>query len=331
VSTADVRGRILRGDALQLLQHLPASSVDCVLTSPPYFRLRDYGTPGQLGSERSVVAWVDTLGQVAQELHRVLTPTGTLWLNLGDSYATHRREGAPHKSLLLGPERLALALIEGGWVLRNKIVWSKPSVIPTSAADRLRCSWEVVYLFAKQRHYFFDLDSIREPHESRAPPQAHPRVDDSARGPNAAGTSGLAALKKAGLPGHPLGKNPGDVWRLSTSAYRGDHPAMFPTSLAARVIQAGCPERRCTRCRAPHRRAVLRALGGSATRGALTPTCDCNGASEPGVVLDPFIGSGTTALAAEQLGRDWFGVELNADYARSAEARIQQARRARPA
>ena len=106
---------------------------------------------------------------------------------------------------------------------------------------------------------------------------------------------------------------------------------MFPTSLAARVIQAGCPERRCTRCRAPHRRAVLRALGGSATRGALTPTCDCNGASEPGVVLDPFIGSGTTALAAEQLGRDWFGVELNADYARSAEARIQQARRARPA
>jgi site-specific DNA-methyltransferase (adenine-specific) len=321
------RGRVLIGDAQEQLASLPTSSIDCVVTSPPYYRLRDYGMAGQLGVERSVTDWVEHLRNVAGDVARVLTPTGTLWLNLGDSYARHARDGAARKSLLLAPERLALALVQDGWLLRNKVVWSKPSVMPTSATDRLRCSWEVVYVLAKQPRYFFDLDAIREPHTSHAPPLRQPAASrDSVRGPNAAGTSGLVALKQAGLPGHPLGKNPGDVWRMSTSTYRGDHPAMFPITLAQRAILAGCPERRCRACHAPHRRAVIRAIGGTATRGLLRPTCVCEAPSEPGLVLDPFIGSGTTAVAAEQVGRDWLGIELNPDFAALGRRRLHDAR-----
>jgi DNA modification methylase len=321
------RNQVIVGDALEQLAALPTAHIDCAVTSPPYYRLRDYGVAGQLGVEHSVTDWVAHVRSVANHLARVLTPTGSLWLNLGDSYAMHLREGAARKSLLLGPERLALALTHDGWLLRNKIVWSKPSVMPTSATDRLRCSWEVVYVLTKQPQYFFDLDAIREPHSSRAPPLRRPAPPrDAARGPNATGTSGLVALKKAGLPGHPLGKNPGDVWRLSTSNYRGAHPAMFPTALASRAIRAGCPERRCLACRAPHRRAVLRAIGGAATRGLLRPTCGCRAPSEPGLVLDPFMGSGTTAVAAEQTNRDWLGIELNPDFAALATRRVHQAR-----
>lgn len=319
-------GRILLGDAQQQLQGLADASVDCIVTSPPYYRLRDYGVTGQLGDEASVTSWVQQLRDVAVELARVLTPTGSLWLNLGDSYATHQREGAARKSLLLAPERLALALTDDGWLLRNKIVWSKPSVMPTSATDRLRCSWEVVYVLTRSPNYFFDLDAIRLPHTSRAAPQRRPKTDDSSRGPNAAGTSGLAALKAAGLPGHPLGKNPGDVWQLATSSYRGDHPAMFPVKLAERAIRAGCPERRCIACRRPQRRDVIRALGGTAVRSSLRPTCNCGADVEPGVVLDPFLGSGTTAVAAEQAGRRWLGIELSPLFATSAEQRIYEAR-----
>ena len=138
--------------------------------------------------------------------------------------------------------------------------------------------------------------------------------------------TGLDVLKREGRVGHPLGKNPGDVWTLATSSFRGAHHATYPLSLATRTIRAGCPEARCTDCRLPWRRAVIRALGGTATRAALAPTCACTAPSEPGLVLDPFIGSGTTAVAAETLGRDWLGIELNPDFAALAEQRIAAAR-----
>ncbi|TAM95187.1 MAG: site-specific DNA-methyltransferase, partial [Rhizobiaceae bacterium] len=130
---------------------------------------------------------------------------------------------------------------------------------------------------------------------------------------------------------HPLGKNPGDVWPLATASYRGPHHAVFPLWLAERPIRAGSPERRCARCRRPWKRQTLRTLGHLAVRGELQPTCTCRGGSEPGVVLDLFLGSGTTAIAAERHGRNWLGIELNPTLARLAEARIRAARSGRKA
>src|SRR5439155_8370931 len=175
---------------------------------------------------------------------------------------------APGKSLLLGPERLALALIEDGWIVRNKVIWAKRNPMPNPTADRLSCTWEVVYLLVKQRSYFFDLDAIRVPHSTArrshrqstgwsVPPEW--RVSPSAH-------SGLDDLSASGRVGHPLGKNPGDVWALSTASYRGPHHAVFPVSLVERPIQAGCPERRCKRCRLPWKRETIRKLGHLAVR-----------------------------------------------------------------
>lgn len=321
--------RVLVGDAYATLRTLPDSLVDCVVTSPPYFRLRDYQQPGQIGLEEHVGLWVINLRSVLYELKRVLVPTGSVWLNLGDRYSTGR-EGAAAKSLLLGPERLALALIEDGWIIRNKIVWAKRNPMPSPVPDRLSCTWEVVYLLVKQRDYFFDLDAVRVPHRTARKPSAKRgwsvppqwRVTASAN-------SGLDALNAEGRVGHPLGKNPGDVWRLPTASYRGPHHAVFPISLVERPVLAGCPERRCRHCRAPWRRATLRQLGHLAIRGDLQPTCSCALGSKPGLILDPFIGSGTTAIAAEQHGRKWLGIELNPTFAQLAEQRIAEARNER--
>jgi site-specific DNA-methyltransferase (adenine-specific) len=264
----------------------------------------------------------------ARDLHRVLLPTGSLWLNLADTYATHLSQGAPRKSLLLGPERLGLALIADGWLLRNKIIWAKSNPMPSSVRDRLTCTWEALYLFTREPRYFFDLDAIRTPHTTshrgrlRSDFQRPPR--EAWRGPN--GDDASDALKARGIIGHPLGKNPGDVWTLASSNYRGAHHATFPILLAERAIQAGSPEARCIRCRAPWRRQLIRSIGGSALRGALGPSCNCGAAHEPAIVLDPFFGAGTTAIAAEQLGRDWLGIELNPDFAELAMRRIQDAR-----
>lgn len=335
------RNQILIGDATERLRQLPDGQVDSIVTSPPFFRLRDYGVDGQLGLEAHVDEWAQALRPILHEAARVLMPTGTLWLNLGDTYSTSGKQGAPgRKSLLMAPERVALMLLGDGWLLRNKIVWAKTNHAPSSATDRLTCSWEVIYLLVRSPRYFFDLDAIRVPHRSRttAPPTrrraaSRPPRDGRTprpwRGPNTDRTaSGLAALKEAGLPGHPLGKNPGDVWRLSVSNYRGAHFATFPRHLAEQMIRAGTPERRCAICRSPWRRPVER-LGAVATRLALSPTCGCPDnltSSELGLVLDPFMGAGTTAIAAESLNRDWLGIELNPEFADQANERIATAR-----
>lgn len=326
------RNRVLVGDALTELRRLPEGDIDMVLTSPPYFRLRDYGVVGQLGLEAHVDDWVRELQAVSAELARVLTSTGTLWLNLGDAYSTHDREGAPRKSLLLAPERLALHLVADGWILRNKIVWQKSNPMPTSVRDRLACTWEIVYVFARGPRYFFDLDAARQPHTSRPSRSQTDEQSTTARpgwlGPNADGTGGLAALKAAGRVGHVRGKNPGDVWRLASSRYRGAHHATFPLALARRMVTLGCPARRCTACRTPYRHAVE---GSDADpMSTWQPGCDCIAASQPGVVLDPFFGAATTGLAAEGLGRDWLGIELKPEFAAAGLQRLAEARASPP-
>ncbi|WP_212745869.1 DNA-methyltransferase [Sinomonas susongensis] len=302
------------------------------LTSPPYFRLRDYGGDGQLGLEYTVDDWAESVRDIAREVRRVLVPTGTLWLNLGDTYAMHPRQGARAKSLLLAPERVAKLLQEDGWILRNKIVWAKPNPMPSSVRGRLTAAHEVVYFFAKQPRYHFDLDAIRAPHTTtparpRVSRSRHPPRQQDWRGPNANRTNGLAALQREGRVGHPLGKNPGDVWTIPTAPASGSHHAAFPCALAERCIQAGSPAARCRTCRSPWVRPVRR-LGHTAVRLALQPQCGHPGPPEPGVVLDPFIGSGTTAVAAEELDRNWIGIELNPTYASEATQRIHGTRAA---
>lgn len=293
------RRTILLGDAQAQLARLPSRSVDCVITSPPYFLLRDYGRDGQLGLETHVADYVHCLVTVMDEVARVLKPSGSLWLNLGDSYSRHPRHAAEAKAMLLAPERVLLALSERGWLVRNKVVWAKPNPMPTSVRDRLSCTWEPLYFLTRSQRYYFDLDAVRVPHRSRRSaskrPPGHGKYDSTRpawAGPLAGANDGLLKLRAAGRAGHPRGKNPGDVWSIATAGFRGAHFATFPVELLRIPILATCPP--------------------------------------GGLVLDPFIGAGTTAVAAERHGRDWLGIELNPEYRNLALERIAQAREDAP-
>lgn len=320
------RNRIVVGDARDVLKTLPADSIDCAVTSPPYFRLRNYQEGRQIGLETHVDDYAHELLGVARSLMRVLKPTGSFWLNLGDTYSRSTAHGASEKSLVLAPERVALALTQDGWILRNKVVWAKTNPMPTSVPDRLSTTHETVFFFVRERRYFFDLDAIRVPHTTHG---GRPATQCSAwsvppewRGPSTGKHTGLDALKAAGLPGHPLGKNPGDVWSLSTAGYRGAHHAVFPEKLVERPILATCPERVCDRCGAPWARERARMLGHLAVRSELRASCGCSAGTRSGLVLDPFMGSGTVAAAAQRLGRDWLGIELNPQFAELADDRL---------
>src|SRR5579862_2811295 len=144
-----VRNRILLGDVRERLADLPSSAIDCAITSPPYFQLRDYGVGGQLGLEPDVEGWVDEMRLALNGLVRVLKPTGSLWLNLGDTYSRHAAYGAPPKSLMLAPERLLLALLEDRWVVRNKVIWAKTNPMPHGVSDRLSNSYDFVYFLTR--------------------------------------------------------------------------------------------------------------------------------------------------------------------------------------
>ncbi|MCE7009564.1 site-specific DNA-methyltransferase [Kibdelosporangium philippinense] len=324
--------KILIGDARARLTELPDAAVDTIITSPPYWALRDYGHDGQLGAEASVDAWADEIAALATQFARVLTPTGSLWLNLGDSYARTPKDGALKKSLLLAPQRVALRLVSAGWLLRNQVVWSKTNPMPSSVTDRLTTTHEFVYLFTRAQRYHFDLDTIREPTGPSAP--ALKRLTHTTYPPRAAvpalggGNSpridlnqGLASMKVDGRDSHPLGKNPGDVWRLATANYRGAHFATFPAELVRRPLLSTCPERVCVECGRPWRRAFQVIDGRKLSTGPLRSACG-HRRWRPGRVLDPFMGAGTVAIAAEEHGRDWIGIELNPEYAALAERRL---------
>jgi site-specific DNA-methyltransferase (adenine-specific) len=345
------RNLIMVGDATEQLRRMPTASIDCVVTSPPYFQLRNYGVAGQIGLEPTVEQWVDELRAVFGEVARVLKPSGSLWLNLGDSYSRGHSYGAAPKSLLLAPERLLLALAADGWIVRNKAVWAKSNPMPSSVTDRLNTTYDVVYFLVRSPRYFFDLDAIREPHRSKGNRSARTASSSPPAwaGPLAGTQGGLARPRADGLPGHRLGKNPGDVWRLPASSYRGAHFATFPEILVERPLLATCPERVCTGCGEGWQRAageVVR-LGSPAASGrdpyvrrypsrwqtvralGRLVACACGAPALPGVVLDPFFGSGTVGVVAQRLGRDWIGIELNPTYAELARARLSRRARTR--
>jgi len=308
---------LYQGDAATELAQIPDDSVNCVVTSPPYFGLRDYGVAGQIGLEPSPVEYVAQLVAVFNQVKRALRPDGTLWLNLGDSYYSGKGNPGPNaadskqparrgwtrsvdqpgqpwgqqKGLLGIPWRVAFALQDTGWILRNAVIWNKPNAMPESVGDRLACRYEHVFLFTKSRKYWFDLDPIREPllypdKTGHTFGGNHPEVGRR-RGakyePANRGTN-RAADGQRHVGGHPNGKNPGDVWSISTTPYRGAHFATFPPKLVERCVLAGCP---------PH-----------------------------GVVLDPFVGSGTALMVARDHGHVGIGVELNPEYLELAKQRL---------
>jgi DNA modification methylase len=309
------------GDARAVLAGMPDESANCIVTSPPYWGKRDYGVAGQYGHEASPGEYVATMREVFREARRVLGDDGTCWLNLGDSYSvssggatgmhaylgehitTHRVPGMHAKNLLGLPWRVAFALQEDGWILRNAVIWHKPNAMPESVRDRLGCRHELVFLLVKQAAYWFDLDPIRVPHaagtrhehrerRTRPPGHAGSRTRPPKYGP---GTREVTTARRYGglrndhghRRAHPNGRNPGDVWSIPTRPYKGPHFAAYPIDLPLRCIAAGC--------------------------------------RPGGTVLDPFAGSGTTGLAAIQLGRRFAGIDLSPEFARLAAERLAQA------
>jgi len=384
-----MRNQILVGDAREQLARIPDGSVQCCVTSPPYFGLRDYGTAAwhggdpecqhgverwdgpkqtqgaqsghsasrnrlnrlscecgaikqdlQLGLESTPTEYVTSLVDVLRDVRRTLRHDGTLWLNLGDSYAndgkwggrtsgkhaagvhgkdtsigrSKRNTGLKSKDLVGIPWMVAFALRDDGWYLRSDIIWAKGNCMPESVTDRPTKSHEYVFLLTKSQDYFYDQDAVREPASVNKP-----WADSTNGGNKYAITRGDCGRSTSlGKPADEL-RNRRTVWNINPKPYKGAHFAVMPEELASLCIKAGTSERGCCcKCGAPCHRTA--------------PGCTCEAGIEPCLVLDPFSGAGTTAVTAARLGRAYLGVDLNSSYVELAlkrlapvlEARAQQ-------
>ena len=379
---------ILVGDCLTRLKQLPDDSVQCCVTSPPYWGLRDYGNDGQSGLESTPAEFVAAMVAVFDEVRRVLRPDGCCFVNLGDSYAGSGGYHAEHHNSQSGfqqkgngkhkggraipvvgklkpkdlcgiPWRVAFALQDSGWWLRQDIIWHKPNPMPESVTDRCTKAHEYIFLLTKSARYFWDADSVREG-ESHQRKGAF-RVGGAYTNGQSFDNSAVVAPTNSTTQTVAGGRNARSVWTITTKPYSGAHFATFPPELPMRCIGAGSSQKGCCpQCGAPWVRVVergnlvppasrpdaMRCTGnseetqhqkGSAkacfSRESKTtgwePTCDCSAANPfdpaPCAILDPFFGAGTTGLVAMKMGRDCIGVELNPDYAEIARKRIADA------
>lgn len=300
---------LVLGDCLHILRTMPNDSINACVTSPPYYALRNYGVDEQIGLEETAEEYIDRLRTVFREVYRVLSPTGTFWLNIGDTYAStlNGSYGKPSlakmschsikpKDMIGIPWLLALALRDDGWYLRADIIWHKPNAKPESVKDRPTKAHEYVFLFAKQPRYYYDADAIREPHITSDRRQYRSRNHGYKGKFNEHGYDPFMGSPyshfltrkeyKAGSFYHANGKNKRSVWSINTRSFHDAHFAIFPEELATTCILAGCPPN--------------------------------------GVVLDPFCGSATTGVAALKIRRRFIGIEINPKYFELSKKRLYE-------
>ncbi len=311
---------ILNGDVIDCLRSLPDACVQCVVTSPPYWGLRDYGVEGQIGLEPTPGEYVEKMIEVFREVRRVLRDDGTLWLNLGDCYASAwacgrrnvvgngsmengKRDSRPNrvsgdikeKDMVGIPWRVAFALQADGWYLRSDIIWSKPNSIPESVTDRPTKSHEYVFLLTKSSRYFYDADAIKEPYAESTFKRAKSVNNAATRKDNgtAINQRGLTAeqqTKAYSKVTETGGRNKRSVWHIATQSSSEAHFATFPEALVIPCVMAGTSGREETM---------------------------------PCIVLDPFGGSGTVAKVARDLGRSSILIEINPEYVQIAKKRLR--------
>jgi site-specific DNA-methyltransferase (adenine-specific) len=273
---------VLCGDALHWLRKMPAGLVDTIVTSPPYYRQRDYGHAEQLGGESTPQQYLERLVEILAECRRVIKPAGTCWLVLGDKYINGQLQGLPW--------RVALALQDDGWILRSDIIWQKPNAMPSAVKNRPTTDHEYIFLLSREKNYYYDIDAIREPHVtfSKQSRMRGGRKHFFQRGstPEQGKNGGDSNLHDARWDQafHPRGRNRRTVWNVPLSKSRDSHFAVFPKQLVTTMISAGCPPQ--------------------------------------GLVLDPFLGSGTTALVARESGRHYLGIDCVEDYCQLARDRL---------
>ena len=302
--------KVIPGDCRETIKTIPDNSIDCCVTSPPYWGLRDYGVDGQIGLEPTMQEYLATMVEVFRDVRRVLKPEGTCWLNIGDSYAANTKgSGGAGKSTLgpnkdlqnigfqkfeprkfsLGqlkpkdlcmiPNRLAILLQEDGWYVRSEIIWHKPNPMPESVRDRPTSAHEKVWLLTKNERYYYDAAAIQEEGSGRKPGNKSHKYDGLKGHETKAGFMAMSNIPQ-------IKRNARNVWGISPKPFKGAHFATMPPDLAERCIKAGCPKR--------------------------------------GTVLDPFFGAGTTGLAANRLNRNCIGLEANQEYISIAKKRIRE-------
>ena len=307
--------KLMHGDCLQKMAELEAESVNCCVTSPPYYGLRDYGHEGQIGLEQSPDEYVQKMVAVFREVRRVLRKDGTVWLNLGDSYASGGMSNPSAKSTLGGgkdrgaaeysivrtipdglkpkdligiPWRVAFALQADGWYLRQDIIWHKPNPMPESVTDRCTKAHEYIFLLTKSARYWYDAEAVKEANSETSRTGGCYR-NEWKYAPLKSGTEKSAMA--VGVPIPRNGRNRRSVWTVSTKPFKGAHFAVFPEKLIEPCILAGCPK--------------------------------------GGIVLDPFTGSGTSGIVAVKHGRNFIGCELNKEYLDMANRRIWKEKQSR--
>ena len=299
--------KVYQEPCLETLKRMPNNFLDCVITSPPYWQLRDYGYEGQWGLEPTFKEYLEHLWEMMDEIYRVLKPTGTVWVNLGDTYARGKRakDGTNHtvskskehhiepnskpdykgldKCLLLIPHRFAIGCIDRGWIVRNDIIWAKRNGMPESVTDRFSKKHEYFFLLVKSEKYYFDLDAIRDKVSSSTIERYNygwkgneERSFTEGKQNNFSKFMSDSDAKERAIE---KGKNPGDVsdfWDIPTKPNSDSHYAQYSDSLLKKPILAGCPE--------------------------------------GGIIYDPFMGSGSTAEAALRANRNFIGSEMSKEY-----------------